>query len=184
MPFDLTPIEASNALFATLYALAANTPETYCNGDIILASPSRAAMRESILQFQTAMVTSRSCGDLAPCDLDAVFPLKHLFAPGTYAREMTLPAAHWIIGKIHKHAHVNIISQGKVAVITEEGVRVFTAPYTFLSEPYTKRVVLVITETIWTTIHATNETDIARIEAEIIATNFDNLPCADEKELI
>jgi len=102
-------------------------------------------------------------------------PLKHHFAPGVYAREILLPAGSVVIGKIHRHGHLNIISKGSGFVATEFGRDYFNAPYTFTSEPGTKRAVHAITDVIWTTIHLTEETDLAKIEAQIIAPSYDLL---------
>jgi quercetin dioxygenase-like cupin family protein len=102
-------------------------------------------------------------------------PLKHHFAPGSYAREIFLPAGSLVVGKIHKHAHVNVISQGHCTVYTDTGTRELRAPVTFVSEPGTKRVVLAHADTVWTTVHVTNETDLTKIEDEVIATSYDEL---------
>lgn len=100
-------------------------------------------------------------------------PVRHHFAPGCYAREMFLPKGLVVVGKIHKHAHVNVISQGSVSVFTEqEGVLTLTAPITFVSSPGTKRVVLVHEDCVWTTSHVTELTDLAEIERELIQTEF------------
>lgn len=96
-------------------------------------------------------------------------PVKHVFAPGTYAREITMPAGLLVMGKLHRHSHINVISKGRVKVLTEFGVQDLAAPCTFTSEVGTQRVVLVLEETVWTTIHITQETDLAKIEEEIIA---------------
>jgi hypothetical protein len=86
---------------------------------------------------------------------------------------MTLPAGLVVVGKIHKHAHINVISKGRVQVFTEqEGVLELAAPCTFVSSPGTKRVVYVLEETVWTTVHVTDKTDLAEIEREVIATDF------------
>ena len=108
-------------------------------------------------------------------DLDKECPVRHIFAPGAYAREMTIPKGTVIIGKIHKHAHLNFISAGKVRVVTEHGSHELTAPHTFVSEVGTKRVVYALEETIWTTVHVTNETDLEKIEDYVIAKSFDDL---------
>ena len=102
-------------------------------------------------------------------------PLIHYFAPGMYGREMTINAGVTIVGKIHKHAHINIISKGTIRVETEFGSAIYKAPYTFISEPGTKRCVHAITETIWTTVHAVESTDLEEIEKEVIAEDFDQL---------
>jgi len=164
-----------STLFHDLCQKAGDLPANYCNGDLLLSDFASSDMREAILQFQTAMVEQRNEAELGKCNIDLAFPLKHTFAPGNYAREIFLPADSWIIGKIHKHAHINVISMGKVVVITEDGVRVFAAPYTFCSQPGTKRVVLAIEDTVWTTVHPTNETDLSKIEDDVIATSYEAL---------
>jgi hypothetical protein len=102
-------------------------------------------------------------------------PLQHVFAPGAYARTMRIPAGTVIVGKIHKHAHLNILSQGTVCVMTEtEGDRQLTGPLTMVSPPGTKRAVYAVTDAVWTTIHTTNSTDLDEIEAEVIAPTFED----------
>lgn len=123
--------------------------------------------REAVLRLQDAIISEGR--DVGP----ASCPVKHHFAPGSYGREMTLPAGLVVVGKIHKHAHINVISKGRVQVFTEqEGVLELAAPCTFVSSPGTKRVVHVLEETVWTTVHVTDKTDLAEIEREVIATDF------------
>ena len=123
--------------------------------------------REKILNLQDEMLKMDSALDK--------FPVTHHFAPGVYAREMFLPADHTIVGKIHKHAHLNIISKGCVLVSTEEGTKELKGHCTFTSFAGTKRAVYVKEDTIWTTIHLTEETDLDKIESEIIAESYDDL---------
>lgn len=132
--------------------------------------PNRAmqlSRRAAILRLQERIVGLGL--DVGP----ASCPVKHHFAPGAYGREMFLPAGIVVVGKIHKHAHVNVISQGRVQVFTEhEGVQELSAPCTFVSTPGTKRVVHVIEDTVWTTVHVTDKTDLADIEREVIVDDF------------
>jgi hypothetical protein len=100
-------------------------------------------------------------------------PLKHHFAEGSYAREMLIPAGSMIIGKIHRHAHVNVISKGRIYVATEFGTQILEAPVTFVSQPGTKRAVYAITDTVWTTIHVTDETDLAKVEDIVICPDYE-----------
>jgi hypothetical protein len=133
--------------------------------------------RAQILRLQDEMQNMPNRLDLYK---DA--PVRHIFAPGCYAREMTLPEGSCIIGKIHRHAHINIISAGHVRVATDEGVLEFRAPYTFVSQPGTKRVVLALENTIWTTIHPTEETDLGKIEEQVIAPSYMDLPQLEGKK--
>lgn len=131
----------------------------------------QAARRNKILQMQDILLAHDECqfaNDYVTC---------HHFAPGQYAREIELPAGGVVIGKIHKHAHVNVISKGRVLVFTEgEGVLELRAPHTFISSPGTKRVVYALWPTIWTTVHVTDKTDLEEIEKDIIAPSYDDLP--------
>jgi hypothetical protein len=107
-------------------------------------------------------------------------PVKHWFAPGVYGREILLRKDSVVVGKIHNHAHLNIISRGKCSVMTEFGPMVIDAtnePVTFTSKPGTKRVVVALEDTVWTTIHLnpTDETDLEKLENEIIAKSYDAL---------
>lgn len=94
----------------------------------------------------------------------------HYFADGLYAREIRIPAGCLLTGKIHRGEHLNIVSQGEITVWTEDGMKTVRAPFTMVSKPGTKRVGLAITDTVWTTIHASRETDLAKLEAELIET--------------
>lgn len=131
--------------------------------------------RAKIMALQEAMMGALSEAGIpfSPGNTDDVCPLAHHFAPGLYAREILIPQGVLIVGKIHKHAHVNTISKGHVLVATEQGLIEFVAPYTFISQPGTKRVVLALSETIWTTYHPTDETDLEKIEDYVIAKTFE-----------
>jgi hypothetical protein len=97
-------------------------------------------------------------------------PLTHHFAPGLYAREIFLPAGTIVIGKVHRHAHPNHIKSGHVIVATAEGVMELKGEQKFISPPGTKRALIVIEDTVWTTYHlnTTNTQDLSLIEADVI----------------
>lgn len=133
-------------------------------------------IRGKIFALQDAMV---AMPDHIEC------PVKHWFAPGIYGREMLIKKGIAIIGKIHNHAHLNIVSRGKCSVMTEFGPMIIDAtemPHTFTSEPGTKRVVVALEDIVWTTIHLnpTNTTDLEALESDIIAKSYDALLQSDE----
>ena len=104
------------------------------------------------------------------------FPLRHIFTPGIYAREIILPAGSILVGKIHRERHLNFISRGHVHVFTEIGLlEELRGPMTIVSEPGTKRTVVAIEETVWTTIHHNpkNLTDLGELEKLIIAPSYE-----------
>ena len=99
-------------------------------------------------------------------------PVIHHFSKGVYCREIHIPAGTLVVGKIHKTAHMNIISQGDISVRTQFGTERYKSPYTFRSEVGTQRAVYAHTDTVWTTIHPTELTDVDAIEDEIIAKDY------------
>ncbi len=102
-------------------------------------------------------------------------PVRHHFAPGIYAREMTIPKGVTLTGAVHKTEHLNIVSKGRIAVSTDDGIREVSAPFTFVSKPGTKRIGHAIEETVWTTIHATDETDIDKLVEELTESKASEL---------
>ena len=102
-------------------------------------------------------------------------PLKHKFADGCYIREITMPKGMLIISKIHKVTHPYFILKGDVSVLTEDGIVRLKAPYSGITTAGTKRVLYTHEETVWTTIHVTRETEIEKIEQEIIAKDFSEI---------
>lgn len=93
--------------------------------------------------------------------------VKHHFAHGVYAREVFLPKDTLATGRIHKFSQVNIISQGEISVLTENGPIRLKAPATVISPPGTKRLVYAHEDTVWTTIIGTHATDTETIVAEL-----------------
>lgn len=94
--------------------------------------------------------------------------VRHHFLPGIYVREMLLPAGVSITGKTHKKDHIMIIASGKVAVVSNELEEILVAPTILHSRAGTKRAAHALEDTVWLTIHSTNKTTLAEIEAELI----------------
>lgn len=143
--------------------------------EIVKAFSEGVPTRESILELQTAMLAAG--GEIG--DEAAGCVLFEHFAPGLYARSLFIPAGVCVVGKIHRHAHINNIQYGRVRVVTEFGAEILEGPHHFVSEPGTKRAVYAETDTLWTTYHPTVvvpiETDRAKIEAAVIAPSFEEL---------
>ena len=103
-----------------------------------------------------------------PEEFKSMPPVEHCFSPGAYARTMLIPEGQMIVGKMHRHEHLNIISYGDISVSTYEGVVRFVGHNVFKSSPGVKRAVYANKNTMWTTIHLTEETDLEKIEEEVI----------------
>ena len=122
-------------------------------------------VREAVEQIEDAMQ------GLPP----AFLPIKHYFANGMYAREMTMPAGAIVTGAIHKTTHFCILSQGRVHVMSEDGIEELVAPAIIISQPGTKRAIHALEDTVWTNIHATNETDLDKLVEELTESTVDQL---------
>lgn len=135
-------------------------------GGHVLDVPSRLARREEIAWFEASMA-------LEP---QVEIATTERLIDGLYIREVRLPKGMTFIGKIHDRGHVSIISMGEVTLITEEGTERIVAPRMMLSPPGTKRVVTTHENTIWTTIHATDDTTLQPdMMAKFTVRHFDEL---------
>jgi len=100
---------------------------------------------------------------------------KHYFSKGVYARELFIPKGTLVVGKIHRHQNLNILSSGDLTVISIEGVQRVKPPFTVVSPPGVQRVVYAHEDSIWTTIHGTDEKDVQKIEDEFIVKSYEEL---------
>ena len=149
----------------------------------IANSSDKVRFRQDILVVQDGLQKLIAQGALESTLEDCT--LKHYFSPKdekygccTYAREMMIPKGTLIIGKIHRHQHLNFISKGKVVVFTEFGEKHLEAPCTFISEVGLKRAVYAEEDTLWTTVHITefeSEAELDKIEQEVIAPSYDEM---------
>lgn len=99
----------------------------------------------------------------------ADLPVDHLFTPGLYVRTIFMPAGSLIISKIHKTRHPYTVTKGRANVFTDtDGIVEIVAPFQGITEPGTRRLLHILEDMVWTTYHATEETDLEKIEALII----------------
>ncbi len=111
-------------------------------------------------------------------------PLNHHFAPGLYARELFIPKDVTLVGKLHKTEHLLVLTQGDVSILGKEGADRFIAPHTFVTKPGTKRVIYAHEDSVLMTFHVTEETDPEKVEAAIIAPDFEALGALDPLKLL
>lgn len=93
-------------------------------------------------------------------------PVRHHFAPGVYAREMTIPAGTVATGAVHKTEHLSIVV-GHCLLTTDAGPMEVCGHHTFVSKPGAKRALQAITTTVMTTIHPTTTTDLEALVEEL-----------------
>jgi hypothetical protein len=108
------------------------------------------------------------------------FPLEHSFAKGLYVRQISVPKGYLIISKIHKYSHAAFLLKGEISIIGTDGIRRIKAPMPIITPAGTKRAIYHHEDTVFSTVHATNETDLLKIEDEIIVKDFKEIgDCID-----
>lgn len=140
--------------------------------DTPLTPELRAHRRSRIMHLQEVMLNTP--GTIGEEGINTG-NLEHFFATGVYGRKLFIPKGRLIVSKIHRGKTLNVIIEGVISVISEHGYNTYIAPYIFVSDPFTKRVVIAMEDTIWLTAHGTHQTELDKIEEEIIAKDFSEI---------
>lgn len=97
------------------------------------------------------------------------FPVKHFFGDGIYQRMITLPAGSLLTSKIHMTRHPYVVHCGAAFVISPNKAELIVAPFSGMTEPGTRRIILAAADCVWSTYHANPDNeDVAKIEDRII----------------
>lgn len=86
-------------------------------------------------------------------------PIRNYFAPGIYAREISIPQGTVVVGATHKTDNIVIVSMGRLRIITEAGPIEVKAGDTFTCKAGMKNAVVALENSRWTNFFATTETD-------------------------
>lgn len=134
-------------------------------------------MRASIVALESAMLES---------PLQIELKTTHHFAPGIYMREIFIPKGVTLTGKIHKTEHMNILSQGRLIVYTESGMKELTASTVVKSSPGIKRVGHALEDSVWITVHPNiaDEQDVQKLEEMLVVDTFEQLDAFMESKQI
>mgnify|MGYP003132011356 CR=1 FL=1 len=94
-------------------------------------------------------------------------PVKHIFTPGLYVREIQAKAGTILTSKIHKYEHPFVLSKGKLRIYDSEIIEL-EAPFTGVTPAGTRRLIKILEDVIWTTFHVTDKTTVEEVEKDII----------------
>lgn len=108
-------------------------------------------------------------------EIEKFNPLTHSYGEGCYVREVFNPKGELLVTKIHKVDHPFFLLEGEMSVYSEEGAKRLVAPHYGITKSGTKRIIYCHTDCIFVTVHVTKEKELAKIEKEIIAKDFDDL---------
>jgi len=99
----------------------------------------------------------------------------HEFIDGLYKRTMRVPAGTVLTGAIHKVKHMDVMIQGVMEVVTEDGIKTIEAPFTMTTEIGVKKCGIAITDVVWCTFHAAPYDTVEEMEAHIHSKNDEDL---------
>ena len=126
-------------------------------------------IRKSIQNIEDAMLVSK----------DKVESMPHVdhFADGLYGRELFMPAGIIVTSMIHVKDHFCFVMYGKAEVVDEfSGAQLVTGPCMMKTKAGTKRILRILEDSLWITVHATEETDVDEIVKSVTSkTHLDDL---------
>ena len=107
--------------------------------------------------------------------------LEHFFADGVYGRRWGCKRGVVLTTRIHIVQHISTLSRGKIVVASTDGLSVVEAGAMFVTEPGTQRVILVLEDAVFTTVHANpdNERD-----PEVLTKRFTIGPFDEYEEAV
>lgn len=109
-------------------------------------------------------------------------PLVHRFAPGVYARQIFMPKDSIIVGHCHRTEHFNIVISGRALVMMDGHTEEIVGPCVFVSKPGVRKVLRIIEDMVWITIHPSHHTDLKKLEKELIVKSPTFVDHAEEIE--
>lgn len=90
--------------------------------------------------------------------------VRHIFMPGIYMRELTIPAGVVSVGHNHRYNHISMLTKGRITVMNTDGsLTELVAPFTMISSPG-KKCAYSHEETVWVNVHAADCTDVETME--------------------
>lgn len=95
-------------------------------------------------------------------------PVIHHHGPGTYTREVHIPAGVFAIGHHQNFEHTNIMLKGRVTVLNDDGsTSELVAPMFFVGKPG-RKIGYIHEDMVWLNVYATDETDVEKLEAHFL----------------
>lgn len=124
--------------------------------------------------LQTLMQAGISAGTMT--DAEPLTRLEHAFVPGAYARQLWRPKGTLIVGKPHRHPCFNFLMTGHLTVWCNGEVQDVVAPAFWCSGGGAQRVTLAQEDSLLITVHPTTETDLDKLEAELVMPDTGSEP--------
>ena len=93
----------------------------------------------------------------------------HHFSDGIYAKQMVIPAGHIVGSHAHAYSHLSVLASGDVVVDANGVLTDYVGPACIEIKAGVEHRVFAKTNAVWFCIHATEETDVNKID-EVLVT--------------
>ena len=94
--------------------------------------------------------------------------VEHHFSDGLYAKRMVSPKGYEAGQHAHKYGHLSILAKGRVVVKTDASQKEYAAPACIEIKSGVLHVIHALEDSEWFCIHATEETDVEKIDQVLI----------------
>lgn len=95
--------------------------------------------------------------------------ITHHFGGGVYSKETRIPAGLSLVQHRHEFDHLSILASGRVRVSIDGEASEVQGPACLVIKAGAAHEVVSITDAVWYCIHATDCTDAARVDQELLA---------------
>jgi len=114
-------------------------------------------------------------------------PVRHYFAPGVFAREITIPKGTALFGAVHTTENLAVLSAGRLLLVTDSGLVEVSAPHILTVKPGTKNAAEALETSVWTNFYPNpeNETNLEKLAERFTeSTASDLLGGSTNKQLL
>jgi len=97
--------------------------------------------------------------------------VEHHFSDGLYAKRMVIPKGFEAGQHAHMYSHLSILAKGRVLVKTDDAQKEYIAPACIEIKSGVNHTIQALEDAEWFCIHATDETDVKKIDQVLIERN-------------
>jgi quercetin dioxygenase-like cupin family protein len=97
--------------------------------------------------------------------------IEHYFSDGVYAKRMFIPAGFEAGKHSHAFSHLSILAKGRAIVKTDIDQKEYFAPACLEIPAGVNHIITAIDDCEWFCIHATDESDVDKIDHVLIGRN-------------
>lgn len=100
--------------------------------------------------------------------IDTILNVTHNFSDKVYAKQMLVPKGYFVGKHTHSYSHLSILAKGKVKLFSNGNEQEYEAPTCINIAAGVEHTIEALEDSVWYCIHATEETDPAKIDQVLI----------------